>query len=131
MEKILDILTIDDSDNLGYHIITSLQVISIIIDNQSQCCENYGVIVSEDSPSEYIGSEFLGINVIEKDLNKVQIDIEESINSKYHNELGGVLFVNVNTSLGDLQFTIYNSHNGYYGHAVRVIGGKVNFSATL
>jgi hypothetical protein len=35
------------------------------------------------------------------------------------------MFVNVETDRGTLQFVLYNSHNGYYGHKARVVSEQL------
>lgn len=37
---------------------------------------------------------------------------------------GEAMFINFETSKGTLQFTLYNSHNGYYGHTAKVISKR-------
>lgn len=69
---------------------------------------------SDDDFSEYIGSELLCVDVVDKALNKkTDIDIYE----------GGIIFLNLETSNGTLQFAVYNEHNGYYGHNAKVTCG--------
>ena len=42
-----------------------------------------------------------------------------------------VMFINIETSKGTLQFAVYNCHNGYYGHAVKVISEQLNVETYL
>ena len=44
---------------------------------------------------------------------------------------GGVMFVNITTSKGVLQFVAYNEHNGYYGHSACVISKQLNHEECL
>lgn len=108
----------------GYEIILNNgDKILIGIDDQSNCCENWGYVASEDSFDEYIGAEVLSVDVVDGALNvKTKVELYE----------GGCMFVNVNTSKGLLQFVVYNEHNGYYSHdAVLVVAGNISHRENL
>lgn len=82
-----------------------------INDGQS-CCENWGYLMSEDNLRDYVGAEYLGIEAVGSALEHVEIkDVYD----------GGIMFININTSAGVLQFVAYNEHNGYYSHDAVVI----------
>ena len=36
------------------------------------------------------------------------------------------MFINLETNKGTLQLTVYNQHNGYYEHSVRILKNKTN-----
>lgn len=93
------------------------------IRNHQNCCEDWGYLISEDDLSEFIGAEFLSVEVTDTKLAHVEMrNIYE----------GSCMFVNINTSKGLLQFVAYNEHNGYYGHeAVVVVNGTTQHSETL
>ena len=93
------------------------------INNGQCCCENWGYLISEDDLSEFVGSEYHGVEVVDTKLAHVEMrDIYE----------GSCMFVNINTSNGVLQFVAYNEHNGYYGHeAVVIVDGTTTHSETL
>lgn len=94
------------------------------IDNQQHCCEQWGYLSSEDDLVAYIGSEYLGLDIVNEALSTVT-----SVPPIYE---GSVMFVNVNTSRGTFQFVAYNEHNGYYGHhAVVVVSGVTVHEETL
>lgn len=93
-----------------------------IIDNETQCCENFGYLeVNEfDKPLEFF-----------KDAKILKIELTDSINEKtykvledrdfskeYVNEELRAEFVNVYTSKGLLQITVYNDYESSYGHYV-------------
>jgi len=84
---------------------------SIGISNFQQCCESWGYASSNDDLQSFIGSELFSVDVVDDKLH-TSPDIE-----MYE---GGVTYVNLNTSTGVLQFTLYNEHNGYYSHEVVV-----------
>lgn len=79
--------------------------------NQSSCCEKWGFLATPDAVELFVGAEFVSLEKV--DTNELQAKAD----AEYLDD-GGVSFVNVETSLGQLQFAAYNSHNGYYGHSV-------------
>lgn len=93
----------------GFIIKTDKQTIRFGISNQSGCCESWGHTSSEEDPSTFVGANLFDISVTDEALKTVKIeDIYE----------GGAVFINFATDRGILQFAVYNSHNGYYGHKV-------------
>ena len=48
-----------------------------------------------------------------------------------HRLEGGVMFVNLETDMGTLQFVAYNEHNGYYGHEAKVQCTKLTHAEHL
>ena len=81
--------------------------IQLGIDNYQTCCENWGYFMTNDAPQDFIGASVLTINIVDTCLNV------EKAPKLYE---GNVMFVNIETNKGTLQFTAYNEHNGYYGH---------------
>lgn len=128
-EKILKIEEINGSIG-GFKITTTEQEIDIVIDNTSQCCEHFGYIASEDDISEYIGSELIGISVVEYNessgYHKKLIGYED-----YGVDEGNAYFVDLKTNKGTLVFSVYNSHNGYYGHSVEIKSNKFNIEGYI
>lgn len=77
------------------------------ISNGSQCCENWGYLTSEDNLSEFVGAKLKSVTVVDEKLESTDApDIYE----------GGLMFINIDTTIGLLQFVAYNEHNGYYSH---------------
>ncbi|QNO00276.1 hypothetical protein QGX21_gp012 [Pseudomonas phage phiPsa315] len=108
----------------GYEItLDNGQKIKMGIDNGQSCCENWGYIISEDNLAQFVGAEYYGIEAVGQALEHVEIkDVYE----------GGIMFININTSEGVLQFVAYNEHNGYYSHnAVVIEDGTVLHSENL
>lgn len=70
--------------------------------------------MSNDSVDEFIGAEVLSVVVSDLALNSEKIEVEEIKETS-------LLFVNIETSNGLLQFTAYNEQNGYYGHLAGVV----------
>lgn len=93
------------------------------IDNSQNCCENWGYLISEDDLTQFVGAEYYGIEAVGQALEHVEVK------NVYE---GGVMFINIKTSEGVLQFVAYNEHNGYYSHdAVVIENGTVTHSESL
>ncbi|HEX2868717.1 MAG TPA: hypothetical protein VHO03_16875 [Ignavibacteriales bacterium] len=107
----------------GYEIITDRQRIKILIENDQNCCESWGYLASEDDFTDFIGAELYKLTETNTALKTVKVPafLDE----------GGVIFVNIETSKGTLQFAVYNGHNGYYGHSVKVISDDLNIDSAL
>jgi hypothetical protein len=131
MEKILSIEEINkECDIIGYLITTTEQEITITIDDDQQCCEEYGHLSSEDDFTDFIGAELRGIHQVNKNLEKLEVkfkDLEEEVNEDLENSV----FINLDTSAGTLQFVLYNSHNGYYGHDVVVKSNQLKIEKEI
>lgn len=122
MEKIIAIKEAfrehDGSIMEGFEIITDRQAIFLGIANYQCCCESFGYLMSEDNLNDFIGSKLLSIRLVDTELKVNEIyseKIEDIIDSS-----GNLMFVNIETNKGLLQFVAYNIHNGYYGHQVIV-----------
>lgn len=120
----------------GYEIETTEERIRLLMDMGSQCCEKYGYFLSEDDPAEFIGAELLDIKEVNEEL-KVG-SLKKDIGTAYSGEDGeygldpaNVMFINVETSRGTLQFTAYNAHNGYYSHKARVESKRLTLDVRL
>ena len=83
------------------------------IDNNSQCCEHWGYITSNDKYDNFIGAEFIDCRVTTQELCTI-----EDLPDVYE---GGMMFFTISTNKGDLQFVAYNEHNGYYSHDVLLV----------
>lgn len=117
-----------DEDGLlfeGFEIKTNRQSIRLLISAFQSCCESWGYFLSEDNLSEFIGEGLLGIDVTDTALKKYdndKVDLEDG---------GDVMFVDLKTTIGNLQFVAYNSHNGHYGHPVKIKSEQLEYSITL
>jgi len=106
----------------GYSVTTNKQTIKLGIDNGQCCCENWGYFWTNDNVEEFIGAEVLDVKIVDECLDVHQApEIYE----------GGVMFVTIVTDRGDLQFTAYNEHNGYYGHAAIVVSEQLTEEIVL
>ncbi|KFN03218.1 hypothetical protein D0U04_28810 [Bacillus clarus] len=134
MEQILKIEAHQEevrwSSMSGYAITTNEQVIKLLIDDEQSCCENWGYFMSEDDFNDFIGAELIDVKITDTELKegllkKHDLDIED----EYFE--GDVMFVDIVTSKGTLQFVAYNEHNGYYGHEAKVISKQINHDEVL
>lgn len=98
----------------GYIVTTNRRRIKLGISTGQSCCERTGYFSSIENPLEFVGQRLMSVEVVDTLLNKEQIEEVSYLDA------GGVMFVNFNTDCDTLQFTVYNSHNGYYGHAAVV-----------
>lgn len=108
----------------GYQIITDKQTIKLGISDDQSCCERSGYFMSEDDFSEFIGANLIDLAITDTCLNTKKLEEEEL----YEPDL---MFVNLNTDKGLLQFVAYNSHNGYYGHSAVVVSEQLNHEEVL
>lgn len=110
----------------GYCIVTDKQIIKIGISNTQCCCEQWGYLTTNDNVNDFIGAELISIEKVDTVLNNKIIseldDWGEEVNT---------MFINFNTSAGTLQFVVYNSHNGYYGHDAVLISKQLNIVTNL
>jgi len=129
-EKIIrieeDSFNTNDRTFEGFIIITNKQSIKLGISNGQGCYEAWGYFITNDVV-EFLDAEINSITIVDDCLTQ----------DKYLSEIGriyegGVMFVNINTNKGVLQFTAYNIHNGYYGHhAVVVISEQLNIDTII
>lgn len=112
--------------------------VQMLIHSEQQCCENYGYLMSNDNLSEFIGADLLDVKTVDTTAkaggdHPYDADNNELCTVFVNIETGRrTVFVNIETSRGTLQFTAYNEHNGYYGHAVLVTwGDKTIESVTI
>lgn len=145
MEKILNIeecfgFTVKDSwgEQDGFKITTTEQEIYLVIDNMQCCCENWGYFMSEEKDiNKFIGSVLINIKItdsltktIEKEiLSKNEFNLNEDGTIDIYE--GDIMFVDLETSNGVLQFVAYNEHNGYYGHEAYIISKQLSYSQCL
>lgn len=110
----------------GYRIVTDRQTIKVMIDNGQSCCESWGYLHSEDDLDKYVGAILTDIEVT--DTQNQGARVKRDCTGMYD---GGAMFVDFKTSRGTFQLVVYNEHNGYYGHSVRLISDQVTKEDTL
>jgi hypothetical protein len=134
MEKIQEIKKITDGEGYsamsGFAVVTDKQTIKLMINNNQQCYENWGYFMSEDDFSEFIGSELIDISLTDTALKEAKLKEHKA---KPHDKWfeGNLMFVDIKTTNGVLQFVAYNEHNGYYGHEACVVSQQLNHRETL
>lgn len=87
--------------------------LKIYFDTYQQCCENFGYMFSHDLTTlkNYIESNLEYVEFVDGE------DLVAGTDSR-------TVFINFVTSKGKFDLTIYNEHNGYYGHYVSMEYGK-------
>lgn len=108
----------------GYQITTDKQTIKLGISEWGQCCENFGYFMSQDEFSQFVGASLIDIKIVDAALNVEKLD---NMKMSYPD----LMFVNINTSNGLLQFVAYNEHNGYYSHSAVVLSEQLNHEEKL
>lgn len=108
----------------GYQIVTDKQEILLMISNEQSCCEEWGYLMSEDDLEQFVGAELIDVTVTDTAL-------KTEILPKMYDISGDVMFVNLETSKGKLQFVAYNDHNGHYGHDAVVVSNQLNLHTGL
>lgn len=112
----------------GYRVKTEGHEFLVLISNGQCCCEHWGYMTSDDNLPFYIGAELLSVKATDTALNKAKVDEE----APYGFDCGGIQFVDFETDKGTFQLAVYNAHNGYYGHTVRLVkDGEVLISEGL
>jgi hypothetical protein len=111
----------------GYHLRTSKGDVWLLIDDEQNCCERFGFFSTPDDPQSFVGARITGIAVVTEGDSGYDYADHVSDVCDYNR----AVFVNVDTDIGQLQLAVYNAHNGYYGHDVKVVGGGVNYEGGL
>lgn len=114
----------------GFEIITDKQSIKLVIDNDQLCCENWGYFWCNDSIQSFIGAHLVNVTLTDLALNEAIMKKNALFPNDNYFE-GNVMFVNVETDRGTLQFVAYNEHNGYYGHRACVTCSQLQHSEGL
>ena len=136
--KILQILEIENdsidtghgwNQNVyGFNVVTEDDVIELRISNEQSCCETFGYFWCNDDPQDFVGATIERVSITNTALNT---KIMEAHNFSTIDEDDNMMFVNFETNKGTLQFVLYNSHNGYYGHEAYVKSRKMEHKETL
>lgn len=132
-EKIVDIVEADfvftEEDNKwykqhmeGFKIVTNEQEILLGINGSQACCENFGYFMTNDNIKEFIGATIREIHLTDTLLKVKKFKKEHA---------GNIMFVNIETDKGTLQFVAYNDHNGYYGHDAIVLSKQLKHQENL
>lgn len=130
MEKIISIKEIHAADgDEGFAITTDKQTIKFLINMVQDCCENPGYIITNDETNSFIGAEILSYATTDDRLSSTKSEeIDEIIRNL---DEGDIIFFNIETDRGTLQFVAYNQHNGYYGHRCKIESEQLNIEEML
>lgn len=115
METIVAIREFDSDDASGYEVETTRQTIRLSIGNKTQCCENWGYFWCNDNISDFIGCDLRNVKLTDAALNTKQLSDNGADTYKTC-----LMFVDLETDKGTLQFVTYNAHNGFYSHIASV-----------
>ena len=117
-ERILELKEISEDGFDGYRIKTNKRIIEFLISNLQNCCEYWGYISTPDDVSQFIGATLKDISEIKS--SSIRPDNGEDMYD------GETVFLNLETSNGLLQLNVYNEHNGYYAHRIKLsIDGEI------
>lgn len=95
--------------------------LSLVVSSYQSCCENYGAVTTEENLQDYVGAEYIQHDIVDQELAvNSNIIADSNIYDIPSLDAGDIIFLNVQTDKGTLQFSVYNSHNGYYGHSAYV-----------
>jgi len=123
MATIVCIEELNDEENSEGGFLVRLndgEEIKLWIDTMPSCCEQFGYFISEDNFNDFTGAEVLSVERVDTALKVSQVE-RFMHEGKLDLDGGGIMFVNINTNRGTLQFVAYNEHNGYYGHDAGVV----------
>ena len=118
----------------GYTITTSRQKIYLGISSDQSCCEHFGYFMSDDDLDDFIGAELLDIKITDTAAKTTKFEkhnIWDDDKKKPHIYEGDMMFIDIETSNGKLQFVAYNEHNGYYGHSAVVFSERLKHEQLL
>lgn len=124
------------SEMAGFKVTTAQRDIILAIDDESSCCESWGYFLTEDRPAKYVGAALLDVCLTDTNRSTKSFSSDWNTEGECLDE-GDVMFVDIVTDMGTLQFVAYNAHNGYYGHTAIVfsrphaIQDEVLFSKVL
>lgn len=125
MEKIISIKEYSEKGFEGFEVLTDKQQIRMKISSGQSCCEQFGYFSCNDDVNDFVGANLLDVRLVDQALSTVEMTNEGiNVNDKYFE--GGLMFVNLETDRGTLQFVLYNMHNGYYSHEARVESTQLN-----
>lgn len=133
-ETIVEIRDYEAQENgvevAGFEVVTTKQRIKLYIDNEASCCERWGHFWCNDDPADFVGAQVRGVTITDTALHEAQMRANDLAPTRKEFE-GGVMFVNLETDRGTLQFVAYNEHNGFYGHEAKVQCEQLSHCETL
>jgi hypothetical protein len=119
----------------GFKVTTDQQAVLLLIDDQQDCCEDWGYFLTEQDTAKFVGAELRGVKLTDTNRGTRQVvrgwSSMEAPTDAIELDEGDVMFIDLETDRGPLQFVAYNAHNGYYGHAALVISEQFKHEVTL
>lgn len=90
----------------------------VLIAAYQNCCEDWGYMTAEDDDLDYyVGAVITKVDVVMGSQGDTGFRTLDAIDY----DSGGVSFLRIHTTKGTLVIAVYNAHNGYYGHDVKII----------
>lgn len=115
MAKILSIKEATVGHLEGFEVVTETDTHFVGISNVQNCCEDWGYLITEDEPEEFVGCELLHVCYTGERYGEL---FTQAIDELPYGENSEAYFVTFLTDIGNFQIVVYNEHNGYYGHKV-------------
>lgn len=140
-EVIESIEEVQDNGYSGWSIKTPKQTIKILIESGQKCCEDWGYIITEDKDyKRFIGWTISAMDIIETEDYKTISDVLSNM-SPVGDRGYAAVFINLhcykfneetrNNDTETIQFVVFNGHNGYYGHDIKIESNKLMMEDTL
>ena len=129
-EIIQEIVEITEGAASGYEVITTSQRITLSIDSYQSCCENWGYFWCNDDVAQFVGAALHDVKLTDSALHPAKLP-QEGVDPSTRYFEGGLMFVDLITDRGTLQFVAYNEHNGYYAHDASVKCSQLQHDETL
>ncbi len=110
------------SNFMGYEMETDQGFVTIAVDNVSACCESFGAVDNLPNLEYFNGSNIVDIQAVEVN-EKGEWRDSKSLDNKigdYGEEVLEAGFIKIVTDKDTFDMSVYNNHNGYYGHEVIV-----------
>lgn len=132
-ESIVKIENYEHGDQEGYKVTTSKQELLLTIQNRQNCCEHWGYLWCNETTTEFLNSRLLSVEVVDTALHRSILEkhLVNDDNKKGIISYGSIMFVNLETTNGTLQFIAYNEQNGCYGHDVFIKSNQLLVTETL
>ena len=108
----------------GFFIQTEGRDIHLLIDSDQDCCETFGQISSNDDLNYFVGAELLEYKAIESGTyDELPVKLKKHLKIEEESDIDVLdcSFIKFETDRGSFDLTVYNHHNGYYGHDIKVI----------
>ena len=116
----------------GFEVITSKQNIKLLMDEWDERYHNHGYFWCNDNLECFIDAKLKDIIIAHKPISEKQMKKNNvgNFHKRYNDD--GIMFVNIGTDRGILQFVAYNkNYNGFSGSKVKIISKQIKYSIEL